>query len=298
MSLKVSELMTAAPLVTVGPDDDLERAGQTMAWTRVRHLPVLEEGRLVGLLSERDFIRARAQPAVPGVARTVRAAMRTPVAWVGPDDAVETALGMMVSHNYGCLPVVSHEALVGMLTTTDLLRHQLYSAFERPPAAAATPAFPAAVAPAGELDLRIEPVGRFQFRVRFDKDSYPALQTDEPPPLGTDAGPDPARLLAAAVGTCLSASLRFCLQKTGAGAEEAAVSADVHLQLVRNERKRLRVGHIAVRLHPPPTLDPRALVSCLAGFEDFCIVTESVRRGIEVRVAVDGVEQHAADAAE
>jgi CBS domain-containing protein len=41
----------------VGPDDDLARAGQTMVWTRVRHVPVLEDGALVGILSERDFIR-------------------------------------------------------------------------------------------------------------------------------------------------------------------------------------------------------------------------------------------------
>jgi CBS domain-containing protein len=136
MSLTVKDLMTVSPLVLIGPDDDLERAGNTMAWTRVRHLPVVENGALVGILSERDFIRARVQD---GTARTVRAAMRSPVAFVGPDDPIETALAMMVSHNFGCLPVMSSEGIVGMLTTTDLLRHQLYAAFDREARATSPP---------------------------------------------------------------------------------------------------------------------------------------------------------------
>jgi CBS domain-containing protein len=127
MTVTVKDVMTPAPLVIVGPDDDLERAGQTMAWTRVRHMPVLQGGTLVGILSERDFIRARTSG---GQATTVRSAMRSPVAWIGPDEPITSALSLMVSRNIGCLPVMSSDGIAGMLTTTDLLRHQLYAAFD------------------------------------------------------------------------------------------------------------------------------------------------------------------------
>ena len=134
MSMRVRDVMTPMPLVVVRPDDDLRLAGQTMAFTRVRHMPVLENGALLGILSERDFIRSLAGPQTPSP--TVRSAMHTPVTWIGPDEPLTSALSLMVSRKIGCLPVMSSDGLVGMLTTTDLLRQQLYSAFERAPAAA------------------------------------------------------------------------------------------------------------------------------------------------------------------
>jgi CBS domain-containing protein/uncharacterized OsmC-like protein len=286
MSLKVSDVMTAQPLVVVGPEEDLERARQTMTWTRVRHIPVLDDGDLVGILSERDLLRAgdaRAS-AGEGQARTVRAAMRSPVAWVGPDEPVESALSLMVSHNYGCLPVVGPSGLLGMLTTTDLLRHQLYAAFER-----STIPAPAhrelATTDAGHFRIGVEHVAGFAFRVRFDKDQHTPVLTDEPAPLGRDAAPNPARLLAAAVGTCLSASLLYCLRKEGI--TDPSVAADVRVQVVRNERKRLRIGRIEVALHPGQISDAQALGRCTTAFQDFCVVTESVRHGIEVRVGIE-----------
>jgi CBS domain-containing protein len=135
MNKLVREVMTPAPLVVVGPDDDLARAGQTMVWTRVRHVPVLEDGALVGILSERDFIRGLGADAAG--TPTVRTAMRAPVTWIGPDEPITSALSLMVSRKIGCLPVMGADGLVGMLTTTDLLRHQLYTAFEREAASGA-----------------------------------------------------------------------------------------------------------------------------------------------------------------
>lgn len=128
MSKRVREVMTPAPLVVMGPDDDLARAGQTMAWTRVRHVPVIEDGALVGILSERDIVHG--QPLV-GPAATVRAAMRAPVAWIGPDEPIASALSLMVGRKIGCLPVMCEEGLQGILTTTDLLREELNAAFDR-----------------------------------------------------------------------------------------------------------------------------------------------------------------------
>jgi len=139
---------------------------------------------------------------------------------------------------------------------------------------------------ASQFSVRVEQIDGFEFRVKFDKEQFEPLLLDEPPPLGHDTAPNAARVLAAAIGNCLSASLVFCLKKAGVVA--SGVNADVNVEIVRNESRRLRVGKVDVTLHTnlPPN-DP-ALASCLSTFEDFCIVTQSVRQGIDVVVHVAG----------
>ncbi len=139
--------------------------------------------------------------------------------------------------------------------------------------------------PAGHFDLHIEQVDDFEFRVRFDKDTYAELTLDEPPPLGQDRGPNPARLLAAAIGDCLSASLLFCLKRAGVTLTD--LKSDVHVEMVRNEEKRLRVGKVDVVIRPGVAADDAALHKCLGTFEDFCVVTQSVRAGVDVNVKVE-----------
>jgi uncharacterized OsmC-like protein len=112
------------------------------------------------------------------------------------------------------------------------------------------------------------------------------LRSDEPPPLGKGSGPSPSHLLAAAVGNCLAASLAFCMRRAGAMPDN--MSADVQVELVRNEAKRLRIGGIRVKLHPNvPPEHLEELMKCKEVFEQFCTVTESVRKGIAVEVEVD-----------
>lgn len=137
------------------------------------------------------------------------------------------------------------------------------------------------------FSLHVDRVDGYEMRVRFDKDHYSALRMDEPPPLGKDVGPNPARVLAAAVGSCLSASLVFCLEKAKLSVE--GLSAEVDVELVRNERHRLRIGQVNVKLHPKLAAPADVLARCIQAFEDFCVVTESVREGIDVRVKVEPI---------
>ncbi|HEY8370365.1 MAG TPA: OsmC family protein [Thermodesulfobacteriota bacterium] len=134
-------------------------------------------------------------------------------------------------------------------------------------------------------------VGRergYRFRIRFDQAGVPDLVTDEPPPLGNGEGPNPARLLAAAVGNCLAASLLFCL--TRARIEVGGLTATVDATLGRNEQGRLRVTGMRVVLAPEVPAEARdRMARCLEIFESFCIVTESVRKGIDVTVEVEPV---------
>ena len=126
----------------------------------------------------------------------------------------------------------------------------------------------------------------YSFTVDFAEGEGPPLVVDELPPLGQARGPNPARLLAAAVGSCLGASLLFCLRKSRI--EVAQLRTTVEGSLVRNERGRLRIGGMRVRLAPEFTTEQRERAGrCLELFQDFCIVTESVREGIDVDVEVD-----------
>ena len=117
------------------------------------------------------------------------------------------------------------------------------------------------------------------------EEHFAPLRMDEPPPLGHDAAPNAARILAAAIGNCLSASLVFCLKKSNVA--DAGVTADVAVEIVRNEKRRLRIGKVDVTLHTKLPADHPALQGCLATFEDFCIVTQSVRDGIDVNLQVE-----------
>lgn len=125
----------------------------------------------------------------------------------------------------------------------------------------------------------------YRFEARFDDPALPPLVTDEPPPLGEGAGPNPARLLGAAVANCLAASLLFSLRKFRNEAEPLSAAATV--TLARNAQNRLRIGRIAVDLHlAAPAAAVKSLDRVLAQFEDFCVVTQSVRAGITVDVRV------------
>jgi organic hydroperoxide reductase OsmC/OhrA len=140
--------------------------------------------------------------------------------------------------------------------------------------------------------IHLEQEQGFDFRVKFDWPDNADLLLDEPEPLGHRHGPNAARLVAAAVGNCLSASLVFCLRskfKQDPGPLRAGVTG----QLARNAHGRIRIGGLSVRIELAE--DASALPHldrCMAQFEDFCVVTESIRNGIPVSVEVVDAAGH------
>jgi organic hydroperoxide reductase OsmC/OhrA len=137
------------------------------------------------------------------------------------------------------------------------------------------------------FSLSLAQVEDFQFDVTFDNEAWPSLRLDEPAPMGGDTGPNAVRVLGAAVGNCLAASLLFCLQKSRVPVK--GLLSKVAGELVRNDKGRMRIRTVKVTLHP--TLDgahPERMARCIELFEDFCVVTQSVRDGIDVQVAVEG----------
>ncbi len=134
------------------------------------------------------------------------------------------------------------------------------------------------------FSFSLEQQDDYAFLIRFG-DDIPDLLSDESPPLGKGAGPNPSRLLAAGVANCLSASLLFALRKFKNQPGPLTSSVTVHME--RDENKRLRIGSMDVVIQVDSPADCIDQLDRIIGqFEDYCIVTQSVRAGIPVNVTV------------
>lgn len=136
-----------------------------------------------------------------------------------------------------------------------------------------------------QVQIKLVQQADFRFAAHFDDPLMPVLMTDEPPPLGSGLGPNPEQLLGTAVANCLAASLLFAMRKFKNDASPLQAVATV--TPVRNEQKRMRIGSIAVdlRLGVAESMIV-SLDRVLSQFEDFCVVTQSVRSAIPVTVRV------------
>lgn len=126
----------------------------------------------------------------------------------------------------------------------------------------------------------------FIFKVDFGIKDIDELIMDEPEPVGENTGPNASKVLAAAMGNCLSASLMFCLQK--ARAEVGDIMTKVEGKMRRNEKGRWRIAEVKVEISPKINLDEyqSQFNRCLNIFEDFCIVSRSIEEGIPINVEV------------
>jgi CBS domain-containing membrane protein len=118
--------------VTLKPADTLDLANDIISLGRIRHIPVVEDGRLVGLLSERDLIGAAAtqifglkQKRKSALLKTVliKDVMKKKVITTTPDTPIKDAAHLMADKKIGCVPVIQSGTLIGLLTTTDILRY-------------------------------------------------------------------------------------------------------------------------------------------------------------------------------
>ena len=135
------------------------------------------------------------------------------------------------------------------------------------------------------FQVELEQRQDYEFNLRFDWPAVPDLALDSGAPLGRSAGPDAERLLAGAVGYCLTASLLFCMRKFKQSSGK--LRTEVSGALVRNEKGRLRVGRLHARIHLSNTVAEIAHFDrCAQQFEDFCVVSDSVRHGIPINVEI------------
>jgi acetoin utilization protein AcuB len=120
-----------SPVFTVTPDTLIDTALETMREKHVRRLPVVEDGKLVGLVT-RNIIEQAVPPSPAPLTlwgihyalscMKVRDVMVTDVVTVQPDDTIKKVVALSEEHQIGTFPVVDQNGnLVGILTNTDLL---------------------------------------------------------------------------------------------------------------------------------------------------------------------------------
>jgi CBS domain-containing protein len=136
--MRVRDVMTQ-DVATVAPDTDLRDLAALLVQKRISGVPVVEGGRVVGVVSERDILfKERPSDGLSRSvlawlmdegdltlkidARTAREAMTSPPVTIGPARNVADAAAIMLDENVSRLPVVDHGLIVGIVTRHDLVR--------------------------------------------------------------------------------------------------------------------------------------------------------------------------------
>jgi acetoin utilization protein AcuB len=102
-------------LVTADPQLSLAESRKLLSKNRIRHLPVVEAKRLVGIVSDRDLLSA------PATARTIGEVMTPKPITIAPDVPVDEAARVLRAHKIDALPVIDNKQLLGIVTSTDIL---------------------------------------------------------------------------------------------------------------------------------------------------------------------------------
>ena len=131
--LKVKDLMQS-PVYTVNPNDMIDRVFFLLHYEKIRHLPVVEKQKVVGIVTDRDLYKALGpksrsmgvelvdgEKALHVIPRKVRNIMHRAVVTVGPNENAGKAALLMAENKVGALPVTSKGKLDGIITATDIL---------------------------------------------------------------------------------------------------------------------------------------------------------------------------------
>ena len=143
--LKAKDIMSANP-ITVTPDMEIINAAKTLLENRINGVPVIEKGKLVGILCQSDLISQQKKFPMPSLftfldgfiplqsnkdiektvkkiaATVVRDAMTLNPVTVTPDTEIEEIAGLMIDKNFHTIPVVEKNRLVGIIGKEDILK--------------------------------------------------------------------------------------------------------------------------------------------------------------------------------
>jgi acetoin utilization protein AcuB len=129
--MKVKELMTKNVL-TVTPEDKVDRVFFLFNFENIRHVPVVDKGKLVGIVSDRDLKKVLGSPkrfleqpdgsTLTISSRKVRTILKRKPITIGPEQRAADAAAIMAKRKIGALPVIHKDKLVGIITATDILK--------------------------------------------------------------------------------------------------------------------------------------------------------------------------------
>ncbi len=132
--VSVSEIMTKN-ILRLSLKDDLSTAESMMKKNHIRHLPVVEKERIVGMVSLNDLLRISFADAVDAEGDeiestvydmfTIEQVMTKKVEWISSEATVTDAARLFLKYDFHALPVVDNDCLTGIVTTTDVIRYYL-----------------------------------------------------------------------------------------------------------------------------------------------------------------------------
>lgn len=110
---------------TIGPGQMVVDALKVMADKNVGALPVVQDGHVVGVFSERDYARKLVLKGRSSIGTPVDAVMSAPVITVGPQESIDRCMGIMTDSHLRHLPVVENGQLLGLLSIGDLVKEAI-----------------------------------------------------------------------------------------------------------------------------------------------------------------------------
>jgi len=125
------DTMMQTQLITATPETSLAEVQRLMRDNNIRHVPVVSEKHLVGIITDRDVREASPSPATTLTRgeiayrmemTPIKTCMTKDVIWIGPDIDMVQATRLLLQQKIGCLPVVDNGTLVGVVTDIDCLR--------------------------------------------------------------------------------------------------------------------------------------------------------------------------------
>ena len=129
--MKVRDIMTTE-VVTLKVDEELSLASDIMTLARIRHLPIVDGNRLVGIISQRDLFKASLASVIDYDYQVARTHLKTvtleeimikDIITITPDTKIHESGRIMLEKKIGCLPVIEDGALVGMVTESDIMEY-------------------------------------------------------------------------------------------------------------------------------------------------------------------------------
>lgn len=125
------ETIMIRDLITLGPESTLEHVNEIFRSKNIHHIPVIEEGRLKGMVTTFDMWKIKSTNADYGKI-LVKDIMTTKLAILEPDEKIGTAAELFLANRFHAIPVVKDGFLVGLVTTFDILRYEFRKEYPDP----------------------------------------------------------------------------------------------------------------------------------------------------------------------